>query len=80
MMGGYFSDEEKAINHLKNECGITVLGRQNKLLRGAEAEVRALVADPTHRSEIDRLAEALMEARTLTGEQVRAIIVAHQGS
>ena len=76
-MGGFGSDEEKAIDYLKDECGVTSSRQQKKLLREAEAEVRALVTDPTPRDEIDHLAEALMNERTLTGDQVRAIIKGH---
>lgn len=46
----------------------------------SEAHVRALVAIPANRSEIDRLAEALMEAQTLTGPQVRAILGPNRGT
>ncbi len=79
MMGGYYSDVEKASDYLEHDCGVTSLRRQNKVLCEAEAEVRALVTQPPFRDEIDRLAEALMEFQTLTGTQVRAILGLDQG-
>ena len=77
MMGAYRSDRDHARLCLKRDPGVTSRREQDKLLREAEAEVRALVADPVHRDEIGRLAEVLMEKRTLTGDQVRAIIKGH---
>ena len=76
-MGGGLEDDAGASEYLDLVHDVTSSRQQTKLLREAKAEVCALVSNPMYRSEIDRLAKALMESITLTGDQVRAIIEGH---